>query len=126
VTKNKSMPWAEGLWLVSLAGGIDAQMPVLFGRPPIFQTTPTRAALAVSLVFLLSLVSYARFCTLVIQDITNYLGIACFTVRKRDADGVWRSSIAPPPPPANAGETAKVANGHTKMTNGHAKGVKSE
>ena len=34
VTRSASMPWAEGagLWLVTLAGGLDAQMPVLFGR----------------------------------------------------------------------------------------------
>jgi len=38
----------------------------------------------------ISLVTYARFCTLVISEITNFLGIACFTVRKRDKDtGEW-------------------------------------
>lgn len=39
---------------------------------------------------LTSLFAYARFCTLVIKDITEYLGIACFTVRKRDpSTGEW-------------------------------------
>ena len=33
--------------------------------------------------------SYARFCYLVINDITEYLGIACFTVRKKDKAGDW-------------------------------------
>ena len=32
---------------------------------------------------------YARFVTLVIRDITSYLGIACFTVRKRNESGEW-------------------------------------
>ena len=41
-----------------------------------------------------SFVSYARFCTLVISDITNYLGIACFTVRKKDVCGQWRRAAS--------------------------------
>jgi len=28
----------------------------------------------------------------VINDITEYLGIACFTVRKKDAEGHWAST----------------------------------
>jgi len=39
-----------------------------------------------------SFLTYARFCALVIKDITEYLGIACFTVRKKDAEGVWRDT----------------------------------
>ncbi|KAJ7747213.1 hypothetical protein B0H14DRAFT_3117420 [Mycena olivaceomarginata] len=31
-----------------------------------------------------------RFCTLVINDITNFMGIACFTVRKKDKNGNWQ------------------------------------
>jgi ethanolaminephosphotransferase len=46
----------------------------------------------VYITLLMSFLSYARFCMLVIQDITNYLGIACFTVRKRDSKGVWREA----------------------------------
>jgi ethanolaminephosphotransferase len=41
---------------------------------------------------LISLVSYGRFVYLVINDITNYLGIACFTVRKRDNEGHWEDA----------------------------------
>ena len=37
------------------------------------------------------MVSYGRFVTLVINDITDHLGIACFTVRKKDAGGQWTS-----------------------------------
>jgi ethanolaminephosphotransferase len=39
-------------------------------------------------------VSYARFCTLVISDITSFLGIACFTVRKKDLSGQWRRAAS--------------------------------
>lgn len=42
----------------------------------------------------ISAISYARFCTLVINDITNYLGIACFTVRKKDMSGQWRRAAS--------------------------------
>jgi ethanolaminephosphotransferase len=42
-------------------------------------------------------VTYARFVVLVISDITNYLGIACLTVRKRDVNGVWRSAVGTKP-----------------------------
>ena len=44
----------------------------------------------VYLTLTISVAVYARFCSLVINEITNYLGIACFTVRKKDEDGVWR------------------------------------
>ena len=46
-------------------------------------------------VLAVALVTYARFVVLVISDITNYLGIACLTVRKKDARGVWRSALQP-------------------------------
>ena len=52
----------------------------------------------VHLTLLLSFLTYARFVYLVINDITNYLGIACFTVRKKGKDGVWRSAV-----PSDAG-----------------------
>lgn len=38
---------------------------------------------------LVSFIAYARFCVLVINDITDYMGIACFTVRKRNQKGDW-------------------------------------
>jgi ethanolaminephosphotransferase len=47
----------------------------------------------VLLVLAIALVTYARFVMLVISDITNYLGIACLTVYKRDGDGVWRRAV---------------------------------
>lgn len=51
-----------------------------------------RTALFVYVTLAMSFLSYARFCYLVIDDITNYLGIACFTVRKKDKAGEWVSA----------------------------------
>ena len=48
-----------------------------------------RTALFVYVTLAVTFLSYARFCTLVIGDITNYLGIACFSVQRRDVDGAW-------------------------------------
>lgn len=47
----------------------------------------------VYVVLVVVFVTYARFVVLVISDITNYLGIACLTVHKRDVNGVWRSAV---------------------------------
>ena len=41
-----------------------------------------------------SLFIYLRFCTLVIRDITSYMGIKCFTVRKKDESGEWKAPSA--------------------------------
>ena len=54
-----------------------------------------RTALFVYVTLAVAFLSYARFCYLVINDITNYLGIACFTVRKKDAQGNWKAAEAP-------------------------------
>jgi ethanolaminephosphotransferase len=63
-----------------------------FHSPAIIQTTPGRLHLFVLAALAISLASYARFATLVINDITEHLGIACFTVRKKDAGGQWTST----------------------------------
>lgn len=59
---------------------------------PIIQYSQKNTTIFVYLTLAMSFISYARFCTLVIQDITNYMGIACFTVRKKDSAGVWRDT----------------------------------
>ena len=64
-------------------------LPFLHSSPPIIQTTPGRLHLFVLATLVISLASYMRFVSLVINDITEYLGIACFTVRKKDAAGQW-------------------------------------
>ena len=58
-------------------------------RPPLIQYSMPRTALFVYLTLAVTFLSYARFCYLVINDITEYLGIACFTVRKKDKAGDW-------------------------------------
>ncbi|KAH8111880.1 CDP-alcohol phosphatidyltransferase-domain-containing protein [Phellopilus nigrolimitatus] len=93
LTQRRDMPFWEWLWVVSALAGLDANAPRLFGRPPFFQDSYERIALAVYASLLLSFVAYARFCYLVIGDITDFLGIACFTVRKKGIDGAWHSAI---------------------------------
>ena len=65
---------------------------VFYDRPPLIQNTMPRTALFVYVTLAVTFLSYARFCTLVINDITEYLGIACFTVRKKDKAGDWVSA----------------------------------
>jgi ethanolaminephosphotransferase len=71
-------------------------------RPPLIQHSTENIEKFVFVVLAVALVTYARFVMLVISDITNYLGIACLTVHKRDANGVWRSVV-----PMRAGESEK-------------------
>lgn len=87
-------PMFDWVWAWSLLAAVDANLPTLLGRPPIMQTSVANTSYVVWFTFLITLVTYARFVTLVISDITNYLGIACFTVRKKDASGHW-ISVAP-------------------------------
>lgn len=61
-------------------------------RPSLIQSTPKRTAVFIYLTLAVSFITYARFCSLVIRDITEFLGIACFTVRKKDGEGVWRET----------------------------------
>jgi hypothetical protein len=69
-------------------------------RPPLIQHSPENTKKFVFVVLAVALATYARFVYLVVSDITNYLGIACLTVRKKDASGVWRS--VPPSPSLSA------------------------
>jgi len=85
-------PWWDPIWLWTLVGALDGNLPRLMGRDPIIQYSQKNTAIFVYLTLALSFFRYARFCMLVINDITNYLGIACFTVRKKDAAGVWRDN----------------------------------
>lgn len=95
------------MWIWSAIGVLDAHLPDLlhryaviqlgvayycsnFSRSPIIQSTPKRTAIFVYLTLAISFFAYARFCSIVIWEITEYLGIACFTVRKKDTEGVWR------------------------------------
>ncbi|KAG2364834.1 hypothetical protein BDR07DRAFT_1450115 [Suillus spraguei] len=85
-------PLWHSMWLWSVIGVVDAQLPFLFGSPSLIQSTPKRTAMFIYLTLAISFITYARFCALVIRDITEFLGIACFTVRKKDGEGVWRET----------------------------------
>lgn len=61
-------------------------------RAPIIQSSSTNTAIFVYATLVLSFLAYGRFVTLVIQDITEYLGIACFQVVKKDRDGKWKDA----------------------------------
>ncbi|KAF7340906.1 Choline ethanolaminephosphotransferase [Mycena sanguinolenta] len=90
---SSPFPWWDWMWVWSLCGAVDANLPMLVGRAPIVQTNETNRAVVVYLTLAVSFVAYARFCTLVINEITNFMGIACFTVRKKDKDGKWQESL---------------------------------
>ncbi|KAJ8085164.1 hypothetical protein PM082_003949 [Marasmius tenuissimus] len=89
-----SMPFPmwNWMWIWSIIGAVDVNLPRLIGRGPLIQSSDENMALFVYLTLVISIIAYGRFCTLVIRDITNHLGIACFTVRKRDADGEWHDA----------------------------------
>ncbi|KAF8553808.1 Choline/ethanolaminephosphotransferase, partial [Imleria badia] len=76
-------PWWNSMWIWNAISVLDAHLPELLQRPPIIQSTPNRTAIFVYLTLAISFFTYARFCTLVIREIREYLGIACFTVRKK-------------------------------------------
>ncbi|KAJ7508427.1 Choline/ethanolaminephosphotransferase [Mycena galericulata] len=86
-------PWWDWMWVWSLVCAVDANLPLLAGRTPVLQTSEARRTAVVYLTLVISLAAYARFCTLVINDITDFMGIACFTVRKKDKDGVWQDTV---------------------------------
>jgi ethanolaminephosphotransferase len=58
----------------------------------VFQTTPERRAMAIYATLGITIVLYGRFVYRVINEITDYLGIACFTVRKKDKAGHWEDA----------------------------------
>ncbi|KIK58639.1 hypothetical protein GYMLUDRAFT_60659 [Collybiopsis luxurians FD-317 M1] len=91
LTKGLFPVW-DWVFLASVVGAVDVNLPRICGIPPIIQSTPRTIFLYVYATLLISFIAYARFCTLVINDITNFMGIACFTVRKKDEEGVWRDA----------------------------------
>ncbi|THH31035.1 hypothetical protein EUX98_g3163 [Antrodiella citrinella] len=93
VTKEP-FPWFDAMWIWSLIGAIDANLLRLIGRQPLIQHSPENVKIFIHLSLALSLISYTTFCAQVINEITNYLGIACFTVRKKDESGAWRRAAS--------------------------------
>jgi len=62
---------------------------IFFSRAPVIQTNTLNTALFVFLTLIVSMVSYGRFVYLVIKDITEFVGIACLTVKMKDEYGNW-------------------------------------
>jgi ethanolaminephosphotransferase len=91
VTSTRFPMW-DWMWAWSLIGAVDANAQRLFGRPPLIQSTQEGASALVWLTLLVSAFAYGRFVTFVIQDITDYLGIACFKVKKRNEKGEWKDA----------------------------------
>lgn len=90
---HQKFPYWDWSWVLVSVAAIDANAGFLFGSQPLIQRSPKACAIFMGVSIAYSLGAYARFCTLVIQDITNFLGIACFTVRKRDpVTGDWITS----------------------------------
>lgn len=87
---SSPFPYWDWMWIWSIIGAVDANLPHILGRPPILQSSIYNTTIFVYLTLTISFFVYARFCSLVINDITEYLGIACFTVQKKDEHGIWR------------------------------------
>jgi len=88
VTMQPFPVW-EWTWVWSVIGAIDANLSRLNGMLPIIQRTQYRTTIFIWLALIASFITYARFVILVINDMTEFLGIGCFTVRKRDEKGYW-------------------------------------
>ena len=82
-------PFLNWLTLWSAVGALDANAQRVFGLDPILHATETRRNVFIGLSFLVALVTYLHFAFTVIWAITNHLGVACFTVRKKDKNGDW-------------------------------------
>ncbi|ELU39464.1 cholinephosphotransferase [Rhizoctonia solani AG-1 IA] len=87
---HQPFPMFDAGWIWATISLVDAWSWRLFGRAPVLHSNP--------LLFILislgaSFLAYGRFCIAVINDITNYLGIACFTVRKKDEHGEWKDAV---------------------------------
>ena len=101
VTRTPFPLW-NSMWIWSAIGVLDAHLPNLlhryavvklgiiycscFSRSPIIQSTPERTAIFVYLTLAISFFAYAHFYLLVTREITEYLGIECFTLRKKNIE----------------------------------------
>ncbi|WWC87383.1 uncharacterized protein L201_002272 [Kwoniella dendrophila CBS 6074] len=92
VTKSP-FPFWNGMMVYSLFGMLDANALWWFGREPLVQSSPVAANVFIGMSFFVALFNYIRFAREVIWQITEYTGIACFTVRHKDANGQWVQNI---------------------------------
>ncbi|KAJ9125085.1 hypothetical protein QFC22_000038 [Naganishia vaughanmartiniae] len=88
VTKSP-FPYWNGMMLWSALGAIDANAPLLFGREPFIQNTEQKATYFVLASMVIAILNYLRFAKSVIWQITDFTGLACFTVRHKDEQGGW-------------------------------------
>ena len=86
---SEPFPCWDWMWMWNGVGALDANLPRLFGRAPVIQTNTLNTALFVFVTLVVSVVSYGRFVRLVIKDITEFVGFACLTVKKKDGNGNW-------------------------------------
>jgi len=91
---NQPFPVWDPMWIWLAVVSLDINSANLLGREPRIQKNFNDVRLVVYITLLTSFLMYARFVFLVISDITNYLGIACFTVRKKDKSGHWTEAKA--------------------------------
>ncbi|KAF8527387.1 Choline/ethanolaminephosphotransferase [Hysterangium stoloniferum] len=89
---GSTFPYWNWIWVWFALGAADANAQRLFGVDPVFQGSYIGTKIFVYLTLIVTFFFYERFVTLVITEITNYLGIACFTVRKKDVDGQWKEA----------------------------------
>ncbi|ORX36138.1 CDP-alcohol phosphatidyltransferase-domain-containing protein [Kockovaella imperatae] len=88
VTKSP-FPYWNGMMVYSLFGAVDANSQWLLGREPLVQASPVAANVFICMSFIVALFNYVRFAREVIWQICEHTGIACFTVRHKDANGNW-------------------------------------
>jgi len=86
---NQPFPFWDPFWIWLAAAAVDINSMRLLGCEPLFQKSLDDIRIVVYITLVASFLLYARFVALVINDITEYLGIACFTVRKKDESGHW-------------------------------------
>jgi len=86
---NQDYPIWDPLWVWVFVVAVDSNSLKLLGREPQFQKHIEQVRTTVYITLLASFLLYWRFVGQVIRDITNHMGIACFTVRKKDERGNW-------------------------------------
>ncbi|CAE6477493.1 unnamed protein product [Rhizoctonia solani] len=87
---HQPFPMFDAGWIWAGVSLVDAWSWKLFGRAPVLHSNPL---LFIIISLGVAFLAYGRFCIAVINDITNYLGIACFTVRKKDENGEWKDAV---------------------------------
>lgn len=87
VTKS-SFPYWNGMMVYTFLGALDANLP-RFGIDSLIQSNDARTYWFVAGSAIFAIINYIRFAKSTIWQITNYLGLACFTVRHKDETGHW-------------------------------------